>query len=214
MKNKQAILLLSGGIDSTTLLAKLATEGLDVIALSFNYGQKHCVELEFAKINAQKYGVKHHRIINLDNCFFDSSALINQEIDVSTYKSQILPTGKVNAYIPYRNLVFTSIALSFAENIGVEEIYLAFNKDDSKNFWDCKNDFIDYLNRISNLNNAIKVKTPFIDLTKKEVIALAKKLNVSIESTITCYQPNGTTECGYCLSCVTKKLALKELSGL
>jgi hypothetical protein len=134
MENKRAILLLSGGIDSTTLLAKLSSENYDVIAVSFHYGQKHGIELNYAKKNAEKYDVKKHHIIELDKMLFKSSALVNREIDIATYENNELPKGQVNAYVPFRNLLFISTALSLAETMKIDEVYLAFNSDDSCNF--------------------------------------------------------------------------------
>lgn len=206
--NKTVILLLSGGIDSSVLLAKLTNEGYSVMALSFDYGQKHRIELTFAKGNAMKYGVKSHKIITLDSQLFKSSALVNAEMAVSSYESTDLPLGNVNTYVPFRNLMFISTALSLAENLNIHEIYIAVNKDDHNNFWDCKKDFIKHINQIAKLNTAIQIHTPFIDLTKKEIIRLAKQLDVNLAETITCYQPNGKKECGQCLSCRTKQNAM------
>jgi 7-cyano-7-deazaguanine synthase len=211
MENKRAILLLSGGIDSTTLLAKLSSENYDVIAISFNYGQKHGIELNYAKKNAEKYNVKKHTIIELDKSLFNSSALVNKEIDIETYENTDLPERKVNAYVPFRNLLFISTALSLAESMNVNEVYLAFNSDDNANFWDCRTDFADKINEIANSNASIQVKTPFINLPKAEIVKLARQLNVDLNNTISCYQPNGTTECGVCLSCLTKQKALENV---
>lgn len=210
MENKQAILLLSGGIDSTTLLAKLTIENYEIIAISFNYGQKHGIELTYAKKNAQKYNVKKNFIIELDNTLFKSSALVNDKIDIETYESKELPSGVVNSYVPFRNLVFISTALSLAESMKINEIYLAFNRDDNTNFWDCSVDFVEKINSISTTNSSIQIKTPFINLSKTEIVKLARQLNVDLNNTITCYQPNETTECGICLSCVTKQKALEN----
>jgi 7-cyano-7-deazaguanine synthase len=210
MENKRAILLLSGGIDSTTLLSKLSSENYDVIALSFNYGQKHGIELYYAKKNALKYCVKQHHIIELDNRLFNSSALVNREIDVTTYRNNELPKGKVNAYVPFRNLLFISTALSLAETMKINEVYLAFNSDDNANFWDCRTEFIERINAIATPNSSIQIKTPFINLSKTEVVKLARRLNVDLNNTITCYQPNEAIECGVCLSCVTKQKALEN----
>jgi len=208
MENKRAILLLSGGIDSTTLLAKLSSENYDVIAISFNYGQKHSIELNYAKINAEKYNVTEHYIIELDKSLFKSSALVNSEIGIETYENIELPEGQVNAYVPFRNLLFISTALSLAETMKINEVYLAFNSDDKANFWDCRTDFVEKINEIANFNTSIQIKTPFINLLKTEVIKLARQLNVDLNNTITCYQPNEATECGVCMSCVTKQKAL------
>lgn len=210
MGNKQVILLLSGGIDSTTLLAKLISENYNVIAISFQYHQKHGVELLYAKKNAIKYGVVNHHIIELDKELFQSSALVNKELDVSTYKKSELPKEEVNTYVPFRNLLFISTALSFAETLNVNEIYLAINSDDSNNYWDCKVDFIKNINKISSSCSPIRVITPFINFSKKEVVQLAIQLKVDLNNTITCYQPILDVECGICLSCITKSKALNE----
>ncbi len=210
MENKRVILLLSGGIDSTTLLAKLSSENYDVIAVSFEYGQKHSIELNYAKKNAKKYGVKKHHIIKLDKILFNSSALVNHEIDITTYKDNKLPKRQDKSYVPFRNLLFISTASSLAETMEINEIYLAFNNDDSNNFWDCKIEFVEKINEMAALNTSIQIKTPFINLSKTEVVKLAKQLNVDLNNTITCYQPKGTTECGICLSCITKQKSLEN----
>ena len=210
MENKRAILLLSGGIDSTTLLSKLSSDGYEIVAVSFHYGQKHEIEINYSKKNAEKYGVKKHHIIELDKLLFKSSALVNREIDIATYENNELPEGQVDAYVPFRNLLFISTALSLAESFNINEIYLAFNSDDKANFWDCRTEFVERVNAITSLNTSIQIKTPFINLSKTEVVKLARQLNVDLNNTITCYQPNESTECGVCLSCVTKQKALKN----
>jgi 7-cyano-7-deazaguanine synthase len=211
MGNNRAILLLSGGIDSTTLLAKLTSENYEVTAISFNYGQKHSVELNYARKNAKKYMVKHHLIIELDKALFASSALVNQELRIATYEDRQLPKGEVNAYVPFRNLMFISNALSLAESLKINQVHLAVNGDDSANFWDCTNDFIERITGVATLNSSIQIRTPFINLSKTEVLKLALRLDVDLNDTITCYQPNEVTECGACLSCMTKQNALKNV---
>lgn len=210
MAIKRAILLLSGGIDSTTLLAKLSSENYDVVAISFNYGQKHKIELNYAKKNAEKYAVKEHYIIQLDKTLFQSSALVNRDIDIATYENAELPEGQVNAYVPFRNLLFISTALSLAETMKINEVYLAFNSDDNANFWDCRTDFVEKINAIASSNTSIQIKTPFINLSKTEVVKLARQYNVDLNNTITCYQPIEATECCICLSCVTKQKAIEN----
>jgi len=210
MENNRVILLLSGGIDSTTLLAKLSNENYEVVTVSFHYGQKHEIELNYAKKNAEKYGVKKHHIIELDKTLFKSSALVNREVDIVTYENNELPEGQVNAYVPFRNLLFISTALSLAETMNINEVYLAFNSNDKANFWDCRTEFIERINAISSSNTSIQIKTPFIHLSKTEVVKLAGQLNVDLNNTITCYQPNEATECGVCLSCITKQKAIEN----
>lgn len=210
MGNKRAILLLSGGIDSTTLLAKLSSENYEVVAISFHYGQKHDIEINYAKKNAEKYDVIKHHIIELDKTLFKSSALVNHDIDIATYKNEEVPEGQVNAYVPFRNMLFISTALSLAESMKINEVYLAFNRDDSNNFWDCKIDFVEKVNAIIALDSSIEIKTPFINLSKTEIIRIANQLKVNLQETITCYAPNEEIECGICLSCVTKQKALEN----
>lgn len=135
---------------------------------------------------------------------------MNREIDIANYENNELPEGQVNAYVPFRNLLFISTALSLAETMKINEVYLAINSDDNANFWDYRNDFVEKINVIATLNTSIQIKTPFINLSKTEVVRLARQLNVDLNDTITCYQPNEATECGFCLSCITKQKALKN----
>ena len=211
MENKRALLLLSGGIDSTTLLAKLSNEYYKVIAISFDYGQKREIEWSCAKKSAERYGVEKHHIIELDKILFQSSALVNREISIASYKKNEHVEGNVNAYVPFRNLLFISTALSLAETLKLNEVYLAFNSDDNANFWDCRTDFVEKINAIATSNTSIQIKTPFINFSKTEVIKLAHQLNVDLKNTITCYQPIEENECGICLSCITKQKALENV---
>lgn len=210
MKNRQAILLLSGGIDSTTLLAKLIDDGHEVIAISYDYGQKHGIEINYAKENCKKYGVKEHHIITLDNALFSSSALVNKTLTIGTFDPDKTTKGKVNAYVPFRNLLFISNSLSLAETMNINEIYLAFNNDDSSNFWDCTKEFVEKINLVSSINSDIQVKAPFINLSKRQIVQLAMELGVDLNKTITCYQPESNQECGVCLSCITKQKAMEN----
>ena len=208
---KKALLLLSGGIDSATLLAKLYDEKYETYALSFNYGQKHSVELDYAIQLGKDYALKEHIILDLPNESFISSALINKELKPNEFNTvDDLVSGFVNSYVPFRNMIFLSFALSIAESNNIDQIFVGFNKDDSINYWDCKENFINHINIISGLNTTIKIKSPFINLSKKEVVLLGKSLGVDYDNTISCYQPIGNVECGCCLSCVIKKEAFNE----
>lgn len=207
MERNKALLLLSGGIDSTTLLAQLKRDCYDITALSFAYDQKHSIELEFALKNGLHYNVTDHKIINLDNQIFSNSALVNGQLDLKTYNKKDNPKGQQNAYVPFRNLIFLSMALGIAESRNIKEIYIAFNKDDCINFWDCTSTFLSQINSIC-IGSQILIKAPFIDLSKAEVICLAKELDVDLNATISCYQPIDKDECGKCLSCLIKSKAL------
>ena len=208
---KQALLLLSGGIDSATLLAKLKSEGYRITALSFHYGQKHSVELNYAKELANKYEVKEHLILDIPNESFSGSALVNKTINPTKFNDyKNLPTEEVNSYVPFRNIIFLSFALSIAESRNIHEIFIAVNKEDAINYWDCSVEFIEKMNIISKMNTSISIESPFINLSKKEVVLLGKNLGVDFNQTISCYQPIDGVECGSCLSCIIKKEALNE----
>jgi 7-cyano-7-deazaguanine synthase len=202
------LLLLSGGIDSTTLLADLTRQKGAVTALSFDYGQKHQVELDFAQRNASKYGVKAHYILPLAREPFEHSALVNKDCDLATYQNKPLPTGQVNAYVPFRNLVFLSYALGLAQTLNIKDVYIAVNQDDSSNFWDCTSDFVQNLQNLVQLGSEINLCAPFLNRSKKEVIALANQLDVDLNQTISCYQPMGQEICKICLSCRLRAAAL------
>lgn len=208
---KQALLLLSGGIDSATLLAKLKSEGYQITALSFHYGQKHSVELNYAKELANKYEVKEHLILDIPNESFSGSALVNKTINPTKFNDyKNLPTEEVNSYVPFRNIIFLSFALSIAESRNIHEIFIAVNKEDAINYWDCSVEFIEKMNIISKMNTSISIESPFINLSKKEVVLLGKNLGVDFNQTISCYHPIDGVECGSCLSCIIKKEALNE----
>jgi 7-cyano-7-deazaguanine synthase len=209
----RVILLLSGGIDSTTLLAKLTAEKHEVVAISYRYEQKNEIELAFAKKNANMYEVELHKVINLESSLFGTSALINSDLKIATFDTEETPLGDVDTYVPFRNMIFLSIALSIAESMNINKVYIAINADDKRNYWDCNALFFEYLNKIAAINSDIKIITPFIEMSKVDVILLSKKLNVNINDTITCYNPKDDHECGECLSCTTKRLALKEISS-
>ena len=207
MKNEAAILLLSGGIDSTTLLAKLSMEGKRVFAISFDYGQRNLIELQYAKANALKYNVVEHKTITIDNSAFRvKSSLTNHCMPVTKYSPA--EEGVIREYVPSRNLIFLSYALSYAETIGCNSLYVGFNKDDSKHFPDCTSAFVEQINLLTSLTGTmggeLKVYAPFIYYTKGEIIKMARDLNVEIGDTISCYNPNGASECGKCYSCFAK----------
>lgn len=209
MENKKVVLLLSGGIDSTTLLAQLSKEGFEITALSLDYGQKHRYELELAKQNAEAYQVKNHKIISIAPELFSASALVNKEKQLTSYTEGMLPEIQVNAYVPFRNLLFLSMALSLAESLDCAAVYAAFNKDDGINYWDCGPTFLANMTLIAQQNSDIQIESPFLNLTKKEVLVLAKKLDVNIKNTISCYQPIEDIECGICFSCTSKINAMQ-----
>ncbi len=205
---KKAIILLSGGIDSSTLLAKIASEKYEITALSFLYNQKNNIEIEYAKNNAKKYNVAKHFIFDLPQYSFKKSSLVNRDIPVSKFKYKDGKSQKFNSYVPFRNMIFLSFALSIAEMLNIKKIFFAINLDDVRNYWDCTQDFVNRINDLSQLNSSIEIAAPFIELTKKDIIILANKLKVNLSDTISCYAPIKGKECGECLSCKIKKDAI------
>lgn len=204
-KNK-VLLLLSGGLDSTTLLAELSEKKKKIFALSFNYGQKHSVELDFARRNAQKYKVEEHWVIDIPELLFRSSALVNPHKKIEQFKHE-LPKGEVSTYVPSRNLLFASYACSIAESHGIKQIYFAFNQDDTANYWDTSHSFLQQLNKLVSKVD-IKVLAPYSKYPKTDVVQLARQLNINIEDTISCYQPINNKSCKRCLSCKIRETAL------
>jgi len=214
MKTPEVILLLSGGIDSTTLLAQLMAEGKAVHALSFYYGQRHAAELDFAKANAARYGVLVHHLINIDlHAMATASMLTNPNMPVVNYHENALPYTPNNTYVPGRNLLMLSHAAAYAEALGLKDIYFAANADDGQRFPDCKHAFIAALNQLWQScpnTEGILLHAPFMQCSKAAVIQKSMALKVDLQQTLSCYAPTGNKACGACLSCVLKQEAMKE----
>lgn len=213
---KKAIVLLSGGLDSTTCLAYAKNKGYELYTLSFNYGQKQNKELELATYNSKLYGVKKHHIIKLDNSFFASSALANEDIDVpkdNKERDEIPVT-----YVPARNTIMLSYALAYAEAIDCSKIFIGVNSVDYSGYPDCRKEYIEAFEEMANLaikkavENKIKIEieTPLISLTKGEIISLGKSFGVDYSKTLTCYDPIDGKACGKCDSCILRKNGFKE----
>lgn len=216
MKNKKAIVLLSGGLDSTSCLAIAQSEGYECYALSFRYGQKHSSELAAAERIALNAGVKLHKIIDLDLGSFGGSALTDDAIEVPTNPGEGIPV----TYVPARNTVFLSIALAWAEVLEADAIFAGVNAVDYSGYPDCRSEYIDAFQKMADLatkagieGKGVKLKTPLIDLTKVEIIQLGHSLGVDYSQTVSCYKAdkNGRA-CGECDSCMIRKQAFE--SGL
>lgn len=207
---EKAVILLSGGLDSTTCMAVAYERGDDLYPISFNYHQRHSIELESAKQVAAYYHVRRHLIIETNMEAIGGSALTDQAIAV--------PEGDVNrkdvppTYVPARNLIFLSYALGYAEVLDATKIYIGVNSVDYSGYPDCRPAFIshfqalaDYATKASTENRPIHIETPLQSLAKKDIILLAKKLNAPLHLTRSCYK-GGEKACGVCDSC---KLRLK-----
>ncbi len=213
------IVLLSGGIDSTTTLAIAKSEGYDIYALSFNYGQRHSVELEAAKRIAKHFQVKEHLIIDIDLRRIGGSALTD-EISVPKARNdaeigQDIPI----TYVPARNTIFLSFAMAWAEVLGVDKIFIGANALDFSGYPDCRPEYIAAFERMANLatkagvegTTKLRIKTPLINLTKAEIIQKGITLGVDYSLTHSCYDPDEMGRaCGACDSCLLRKKGFKE----
>lgn len=209
MQIPDVILLLSGGIDSTTLLAQLTAEGKRVHALSMHYGQRHAIELEYARRNAQLYQVAEHHVIRMDLAPMAEGNLLT---GTTTTENQTEAH-----YVPGRNMLLLSHAAAYAEAKGISDIYLAANADDGLRFPDCSMAFLDALNQLwqSCPNTAgIKVHSPFISLSKAAVVAKSLALGVQLEHTMSCYAPAAQQACGKCLSCQLRQEAMEYVNQM
>ncbi len=209
---QKAIVLLSGGLDSTTVLAIAKNLGFEIYALSFSYGQRHEIELKSAKKVAEKFAVTQHKIAKIDLRIFGNSALTD-EIAVpknrDVYEVKSIPI----TYVPARNTIFLSYALAYAEVVGAFDIFIGVNAVDYSGYPDCRPEFIKTFEKLANLATAagiknqdgFKINAPLIAMNKKEIIQTGISLGVDYSQTHSCYDPiskNGEIySCGHCDSC-------------
>jgi len=203
---KPAICLLSGGLDSATCLAAARREGFECYALSFDYGQRHRVELEAADRVARSVGAVRHLVVPINLRLFGGSALT---ADLAVPKSGVQP-GIPITYVPARNTVFLALALAWAEVLGASDIFIGVNAIDYSGYPDCRPEFIEAFERLANLatkagvegRTRMKIHTPLIQLSKCAIIKLGAELGVDFRLTHSCYDPdeNGRA-CGLCDSC-------------
>ena len=206
---KKAVVLLSGGMDSVTVLALAKVKGYSVYALSFDYGQRHNSELTAAKRNAKHFKALEHRVITLDMGALGGSALTDHSIAVPVEASKEIPV----TYVPARNTVFLSYALAWAEVLGAKDIFIGVNAVDYSGYPDCRPEFIQAFETMANLatkaaveGHRLKIHTPLIDLTKAEIINLGLDNGVNYAETISCYQANKSgLACGECDACRLRK---------
>ena len=205
----KAIVLLSGGLDSTTVLAIAKAHDFECYALSFDYGQKQRSELESAKTIANQSKVAEHRIMKISLADIGGSALTDDEIDVPKYsESDEIPV----TYVPARNTIFLSFALAWAEVIDCQKIYIGVNALDYSGYPDCRPEFIKAFEDMANLatkqsveGEKIEIKTPLISMSKAEIIQKGLSLGVDYSQTISCYLANSNGEaCGECDACVLR----------
>ncbi|WP_437763382.1 7-cyano-7-deazaguanine synthase QueC [Sorangium sp. So ce281] len=218
----KAVVLLSGGLDSTTTLAIAQSEGYHVHALTFRYGQRHEGEIEAARRVAQRLGVAQHVVAQIDLRTFGGSALTS---DIAVPKGRSLDaigTGIPITYVPARNTIFLSFALAWAEVLDASNIFLGVNALDYSGYPDCRPEYIEAFERMANLatkagvegRQQLKIHTPLILLTKAQIIQRGLALGVEYGLTLTCYDPSAQGEaCGRCDACLLRLKGFAE-SGL
>ncbi|MEM7558273.1 MAG: 7-cyano-7-deazaguanine synthase QueC [Planctomycetota bacterium] len=219
-EKRPAVVLLSGGLDSTTVLAIAQSEGFSVHAISFNYGQRHQFELQRAREIAASANVAEHVVVDMDLAQFGGSAL-TAEIDVPKHDSaDEIGSDIPVTYVPARNTVFLSLALAFAETRGAKDIWLGVNALDYSGYPDCRPEYIRAYEAMANLatkagveatGRALKLHTPLIDLTKAQTIAKGLELGVDYSKTISCYDPGPNGEpCGRCDACLLRMRGFEQ----
>ncbi len=202
---KKAVILLSGGLDSITVLAHAKQKGYQCYALSFEYGQRHNAELNAAKKIAEHYQVSEHKIIRIDLGSIGGSALTDEHIDVPKTPQQGIPV----TYVPARNTIFLSFALGWAEVLGSTDIFIGVNAVDYSGYPDCRPEFIDAFQNLANLatkttveGENILIHTPLIQLSKADIIKQGLELGVDYRQTVSCYAADEQGRaCGQCDAC-------------
>jgi len=220
-ERRPAVVLLSGGLDSSTVLAIARYEGFEPYALSFRYGQRHAVELDAAKRVAQAAGVARHVVAEIDLRVFGGSAL-TAELEVPHHDSvdDLDPDGIPITYVPARNTVFLSFALAWAETLGASDVFIGVNALDYSGYPDCRPEYIAAYEAMANLatkagvegTQKLKIHTPLISWTKSETIARGLELGVDYSLTHSCYDPSADGRaCGTCDSCLLRIRGFAEL---
>lgn len=212
---KKAIVLLSGGLDSSTVLAKAKNDGYEVYALSFDYGQRHDAELDAARKIAELEAVAEHKIVPMNLRSIGGSALTDDSIDVPLEEGEGIPA----TYVPARNTVFLSIALGWAEVVDADAIFIGVSAVDYSGYPDCRPEYIAAFENMANLatkrgveGRPVKIETPLINLTKAQTVELGLSLGVDYSLTVSCYQANDAGEaCGLCDSCRLRKKGFEQL---
>ncbi len=211
---KKAIILLSGGLDSVTVLAMAKQQGYNVYALSFEYGQKHNAELNSARIIANEYQVIEHKVINLGLGAIGGSALTDDKLAIPVTPQEGIPV----TYLPARNTVFLSFALGWAEVLDAQDIFIGVNAVDYSGYPDCRPQFIEAFQNLANIatkagveGQKIKIHAPLIHMSKGEIIQHGIALQVNYAQTVSCYaaSPEGLA-CGQCEACRLRQQGFKQ----
>ena len=209
----KAVVLLSGGLDSTVTLAQSIDDGNETTALSFRYGQRHTRELDSAKAVADHYEIEH-RVIDIDLSSFRSS-LIGHSKDIEVDRKNI-GSDIPDTYVPSRNMIMMSIAAGLCESIGASAIYIGATAVDYSGYPDCRKEFFDAFERMMKEGtkagaegNSIMIRTPLLDMSKSDIVKRGKKLNAPLHLTWSCYE-GGEKACGHCDSCILRSKGFRE----
>jgi 7-cyano-7-deazaguanine synthase len=213
----RAIVLLSGGLDSTTILRIAQEKGYEIYALTFNYGQKHLTEIEAAKAICEKYGVKNHCIANIDMKAIGGSALTDDALSIKKdcSVSQEIPL----TYVPARNTIFLSYALGYAEVVKASKIFIGINAIDYSGYPDCRPEYLEKFNALAKIATAVGVKdelcieveAPLIKMSKADIIKEGLKLGIDYRYTISCYDVSEEgIACGKCDACTLRLQGFKN----
>ena len=213
-QNRKAIVLFSGGLDSTTALALAQSRGYDCHALSVRYGQRHSAELKAAKRIARQLNVTEHRTFEIDLSMFGGSALTDPAVPVPDEPVQGIPA----TYVPARNTVFLSVALAWAEVIHARDIFIGVNAVDYSGYPDCRPEYVEAYQRMANLatkdaveGHELTIHAPLVSLSKSEIIRLGHELDVDYSLTVSCYQADAQGRaCGKCDACRLRKQGFVE----
>jgi len=215
MVAKKAVVLLSGGLDSATVLAIASAEGYQCHALSIDYGQRHCSELAAAKNVADAAGVAEHKVLQLDLRGIGGSALTDQSIGIPEHPSAGIPV----TYVPARNTILLSLALGWAEVLGAWDIFLGANAVDYSGYPDCRPEFMAAFEQVANLGTRaaveqqgrFRIRTPLMQMSKAEIIRTGAKLGVDYSLTVSCYAADERgLACGVCDSCRLRAKGFQE----
>jgi 7-cyano-7-deazaguanine synthase len=218
----KAVVLLSGGLDSATVLAIAREDGYDTYALSFRYGQRHTVELDAAARVASTLGASRHVVADIDLRAFGGSALTDDSLVVPHHDSvdDVGADGEIPVtYVPARNTIFLSFALAWAETLGSSDIFIGVNALDYSGYPDCRPEYIAAYQRMADLatragvegTQTLRIHTPLIQLTKADTIRRGLALGVDYSITHSCYDPVGDRACGTCDSCLLRQRGFAEL---
>ena len=206
----EAVVLLSGGLDSSTTLAIAKAEGFALNALTFRYGQRHEVELQAAARVAKALGVQRHLVVQIDPAVLQGSALTDAHIAVPKDRDLDTASDIPVTYVPARNTIFLSYALAWAETLGAQDLFIGVNALDYSGYPDCRPEYIDAFQRMANLatkaavegRQRLRIHAPLIELTKAQIVANGLALGVDYGMTVTCYEPDAAgAACGHCDAC-------------